>query len=198
MLSPEVTTLTTLIEQLRFACSIALGDLLAHGMPIETSTGKLLLNALEAVAKQHATAPQVYAKPPHNQVFSRAPDGTLYEWKLTNLDPNVLHVVSGSGIRVGIVGHYGTLELFTTFEAAVHEARRRLAVSQAKAHQVYRACVAFRIEAVTIGGLGSGTETELARFEVYADRVTLVPPGQGGLSDAQRAKVHALPMKGLL
>jgi hypothetical protein len=37
--------LAALIEQLRHACSVALGDLLAHGMPAETSTGKMLLEA---------------------------------------------------------------------------------------------------------------------------------------------------------
>jgi hypothetical protein len=40
-----------LIEQLRHACSVALGDLLAHGMSLETSTGKLLLAAIGAAEK---------------------------------------------------------------------------------------------------------------------------------------------------
>lgn len=38
-----------LLEQLRHACSVALGDLIALGMPAEASTGKLLLEALTAV-----------------------------------------------------------------------------------------------------------------------------------------------------
>jgi hypothetical protein len=43
---------TELIEQLRHACSVACGDLLALGMPAGTSTGKLLLAAI-AAAEQH-------------------------------------------------------------------------------------------------------------------------------------------------
>jgi hypothetical protein len=39
-----------LIEQLRHACSVALGDLLALGMPEGASTGKLLLTALNVDA----------------------------------------------------------------------------------------------------------------------------------------------------
>ncbi len=35
-----------LVEQLRHACSVALGDLLALGMPPKGSTGQLLLAAL--------------------------------------------------------------------------------------------------------------------------------------------------------
>jgi hypothetical protein len=42
-------TATTLLEQLRHACSVALGDLIALGMPIGASTGKLLKEALTAV-----------------------------------------------------------------------------------------------------------------------------------------------------
>lgn len=38
-----------LLEQLRHACSVALGDLIALGMPAEASTSKLLLKALTAV-----------------------------------------------------------------------------------------------------------------------------------------------------
>jgi hypothetical protein len=38
--------LAALIKQLRHACSVALGDLLAFGMPAQASTGKLLLEAI--------------------------------------------------------------------------------------------------------------------------------------------------------
>lgn len=61
-----------------------------------------------------------------------------------------------------------------------------------------RAFVAIRIETAIIDGIGDGTERELVRFEVYPDRVALVPDGQGGLSDEQKAKMLALPKKGLL
>lgn len=58
--------------------------------------------------------------------------------------------------------------------------------------------MAIRIEAEVIDGIGCGTDRELVRFEVYADRVVLVPPHQGGLSDEQAARVHALPKGRLL
>lgn len=47
---------TMLVEKLRHACSIALGDLLALGMPAGASTGKLLLEAIAAAEKQLAKA----------------------------------------------------------------------------------------------------------------------------------------------
>ena len=40
-----------LIEQLRQACSVALGDLLAQGMPPDVSTGRLLQAAIDAAEK---------------------------------------------------------------------------------------------------------------------------------------------------
>ena len=40
--------LAALVEQLRHACSVALGDLLAQGMPPGVSTGRLLLAAIGA------------------------------------------------------------------------------------------------------------------------------------------------------
>jgi hypothetical protein len=103
-----------------------------------------------------------------------------------------LLVLSGRGIRTGLIGHYGLFDETPTLEAAIAAARGKLADGHA------RAFVAIRIEAKLIDGIGDGTETELARFEVYSDRVALVPGGQGGLSDEQKAKAHALPKKGLL
>jgi hypothetical protein len=44
--------LAALVEKLRHACSVALGDLLALGMPAGASTGKLLLEAITAAEKQ--------------------------------------------------------------------------------------------------------------------------------------------------
>jgi hypothetical protein len=40
--------LAALVEQLRHACSVAFGDLLAQGMPPGVSTGRLLQAAIEA------------------------------------------------------------------------------------------------------------------------------------------------------
>jgi hypothetical protein len=103
-----------------------------------------------------------------------------------------LLVLSGKGVRTGVVGHYGLFEETPNLAAAIAIARQNLA----KGHAC--ATVAIRIEAKLIDGIGDGTDRELVRFEVYSDRVTLVPANQGGLSDAQAAKVHALPKKGLL
>jgi hypothetical protein len=72
-------------------------------------------------------------------------------------------------------------------EAAIAIARERLAAGHACA------TVAIRIEADLIDGIGDGVDKELARFEVYPDRVVLVPPNQGGLSKEQEAKVFKLP-----
>jgi hypothetical protein len=44
-----------LIDQLRHACSVALGDLRALGMPEGTSTDRLLLEALLAVDRRTKT-----------------------------------------------------------------------------------------------------------------------------------------------
>jgi hypothetical protein len=103
-----------------------------------------------------------------------------------------LLVLSGHGIRFGVPGHYGLFDETPTMEAAIKASRAKLAAGHA------RAFVAIRIEAKVIDGIGDGTERELVRFEVYPDRVALVPDNQGGLSDEQKAKALALPKKGLL
>ena len=103
-----------------------------------------------------------------------------------------LLVLCGGGIRFGVPGHYGLFDETTTFNAAVEAARAKLAEGSA------RAFVAIRIEAKIINGIGDGTERELVRFEIYPDRVALVPADQGGLSDEQKAKALALPRKDLL
>lgn len=103
-----------------------------------------------------------------------------------------LLVLSGNGIRYAVPGHYGDGDEFHLFSSALAAAREKLAAGHA------RAFVAIRIEAEVIDGIGNGADRELVRFEVYRDRVALVPPEQGGLSDAQKAKVLALPKKRLL
>lgn len=118
--------------------------------------------------------------------------------------PIELLVLSGQGIRIGLVGHYGLFYEAPTLETAVKAAREKLAAGQA------RAFVALRIVAKVIDEISQseieyavearrhGTEREVVRFEVYPDRVALVPSNQGGLSDEQKAKALALPQKGLL
>lgn len=106
--------------------------------------------------------------------------------------PVELLILSGKGVRTGVVGHYGLFDETPNLAAAIAIAREKLAVGHA------RATVAIRIEAKLIDGIGDGTERELVRFDVYPDRVALVPANQGGLSDEQQAKVNALPRKGLL
>lgn len=44
-----MTTQNKIIDQLRHACSVALGDLIAHGMPTQAATAKLLCAAIRAV-----------------------------------------------------------------------------------------------------------------------------------------------------
>ena len=102
-----------------------------------------------------------------------------------------LLVLSGSGIRYAVPGHYGEGDEYHLFSSALADARSKLAAGHA------RAFVAIRIQAQVIGGIGDGTDRELARFEVYVDRVALVPPGQGGLSDEQKAIALALPKRRL-
>ena len=103
-----------------------------------------------------------------------------------------LLVLSGHGLRTGVIGPYGLFDEAPTIAAAIAAARGKLASGHA------RAFVAIRIEAKLIDGIGDGTERELVRFEVYPRHVALVPGGQGGLSDEQAAKVLALPNKELL
>jgi hypothetical protein len=98
-----------------------------------------------------------------------------------------LLVLSGRGIRVGVCGHYGLFTETPDLDAAIKIARDKLADGHA------RAFVAFRIEADLVDGIGDGTDREMVRFEVYLDRVVLVPDNQGGLSDEQKAKVFELP-----
>lgn len=44
--------LIALVDQLQHACAVAYGDLIALGMPVGASTGKLLQEAIDATAKQ--------------------------------------------------------------------------------------------------------------------------------------------------
>ena len=112
-------------------------------------------------------------------------------WNTSTSIPTELLILSGRGIRVGVLGHYGLFDETPDLATAIKAARAKLAKGG-------REFVAYRIEAAVIDGIGEGTDRELVRFEVYPDRVALVPANQGGLSDEQKAKAHALPKKGLL
>ena len=106
---------------------------------------------------------------------------------------NELLVLSGLGIRYAVIGSYGTSDgEYHRFDEALTVAREKLRTGHA------RSFLALRIAAEVINGIGEGTDRELVRFEVYPDRVALVPTGQGGLSDEQKAKTLALPKKRLL
>lgn len=113
-------------------------------------------------------------------------------WTTSTATPTELLVLSGHGMRVGVLGHYGLFDETPDLAAAIKVARVKLAEGHA------RAFVAYRIEAAVIDGIGDGTDRELVRFEIYPDRVALVPANQGGLSDEQKVKAHTLPRKGLL
>jgi len=109
--------------------------------------------------------------------------------------PAELLVVAGCGIRWVLLRPYGYSE-YPSFQDAIKAAQERLSAGHA------RAFVALRIEAEVIDGIldmggesrdNNSTDRELARFEVFPDRLVLVPPTQGGLNEAQTAKVLALP-----
>lgn len=136
-----------------------------------------------------ANDPQLGFKPP--EAFCGAAKSELARMAATTTEPELL-VLSVPGIRYAVPEHYRSGDEFYLFSSALTAARHQLATGHA------RAFVAIRIAAEVIGGIGHGTDRELARFEVYADRVVLVPTDQGGLSDAQKAKALALPKKRLV
>jgi len=98
-----------------------------------------------------------------------------------------LLVLHKQGLRWGIPGHYGLFEEHPSFEAALAAARGKLAAGHA------RQFVVLRIEARTLNTAPAiGTHRALVSFEIYPDRVVLVPPDKGGMSDEQRDQVLAL------
>jgi hypothetical protein len=103
-----------------------------------------------------------------------------------------LLILARTGLRVGVLDHFGIFDEFVTFNDALRAARKRIANGQ------LQVMISIRIDADIINGLGCGTDRELMRFEVYFDRVTLVPSDQGGLTDDQRDSVRALSSKELL
>lgn len=104
-----------------------------------------------------------------------------------------LLVLSKRGVRTGVIGHYGLFDEHPTLEAAIAAARDKLASGSALAFVAIRIEAAYAHDKAT--RIGDGIECELARFEVYPDRVVLVPGAQGGLTDEQKAAAHALSKK---
>lgn len=102
-------------------------------------------------------------------------------------------------VRWTVPGSYGDQKIggnwsWVTFDQAVAAARSEIHrfdyPGQNPDHTYSRAFVALRVEADCVGGImGCGTDREILRFEVFRDRVALVPQGQGGLSDEQKAQV---------
>ena len=137
----------------------------------------------------------VVAVTTNGQLVVKLADGRLDLWRAAECRVDTaprkqeLLVLSGKGIRTGVIGHYGLFDETPNLAAAIAVAREKLAAGHA------RTFVAIRIEADLINGIGDGTEKELVRFEVYPDRVVLVPNNQGGLSDEQKDKVFELPKR---
>ena len=85
--------LAALVEQLRHACSVAFGDLLAQGMPPGVSTGKLLQAAIGA-AEEYLAPKKVTATQTENKVIRNGKVAVLYSsgygwgWHTHNDDPD--------------------------------------------------------------------------------------------------------------
>jgi hypothetical protein len=93
-----------------------------------------------------------------------------------------------------VPGNYSPGPEFATFEEAVAAARekqQRIDIPQIESEPRWsRACVALRQSCRYAPiGTASGNDSEILRWEVYPDRVALVPKGQGGLSTEQAQEV---------
>jgi len=109
---------------------------------------------------------------------------------MTNTDP--IQVVER--IYWTVPGDYSSGDEFSTFEKAVAHARakqRRIDIPQIESEPRWsRVFVALRQTCrYAPTGVGSGQDAEVLRWEVYPDRVALVPAGQGGLSSEQAQAV---------
>jgi hypothetical protein len=93
-----------------------------------------------------------------------------------------------------VPAHYTSGEEFSTFEDAFAHARAtqvRIDIPQIESEPRWsRACVALRQTCrYAPGGISVGNDCEILRWEVYPDRVALVPKGQGGLTTEQAQDV---------
>lgn len=91
-------------------------------------------------------------------------------------------------------GYYSSGDEFSTFEEAVAFARAkqvRIDIPQIESEPRWsRTFVALRQSCrYASGGIGIGNDAEILRWEVYPDRVALVPEGQGGMSTEQAQDV---------
>lgn len=93
-------------------------------------------------------------------------------------------VTTEACVRFSVPEHYTSGPEFDNFAEAVAYARKTPG----------RSCVAMR-QHWTVPGENGSRDSEILRWEVYPDRVVLVPKGQGGLSDeqAEAAKACHLP-----
>lgn len=109
-----------------------------------------------------------------------------------------VEIVAREGVRFTVPGPYGDQKIGgrwsrPSFEEAVAAARstiRRIEYPGQHPDHVYtRACVALRMSTdyAEIFEHSSGTDSERLRWEVFRDRVVLVPPEQGGLTDEQKS-----------
>lgn len=111
-------------------------------------------------------------------------------------DTDTTQAILGDAIQVveriywTVPGHYSPGDEFSTFEEAVEHARAqqvRIDIPQIESEPRWsRECVALRQSCrYAPKGIGSGQDAEVLRWEVYPDRVALVPAGQGGLNTKQ-------------
>lgn len=113
-----------------------------------------------------------------------------------------IEVVNVEGVRFTVPGCYGDQEIgghrsWPDFAGAVAAARstiKRFDYPGVKPdHTFSRAFVALRVSSkyAQVVNMTSGIDREVLRWEVFRDRVVIVPSGQGGLSNEQ-ASVSAV------
>lgn len=114
-----------------------------------------------------------------------------------NADKDI-EIVSREGIRFVVPGHYGGQEIdgqssWPSFASAVTAARSTIRVISGidPLHNT-RAFVTLRMGAVYANG--GGCDREVLRWEVFHDRVVMVPADQGGLSDDQKTRATSAKM----
>ena len=117
---------------------------------------------------------------------------------MSSIHKDKLLMPKPGGVRWTVPGSYGDQKIagkwsWPTFDEAVAAARSEISridyPGQTPDHAFTRAFVALRAEADIVSDYG--TDCEIMRFEVFQDRVVLVPENQGGLSDEQAAAAKA-------
>lgn len=113
-----------------------------------------------------------------------------------------VEIVKTDGVRFTVPGHYGDREIdgrtsWLDFASAVAAARSTIRQFDHRGVSICptisRAFVALRMSSrnamVDVGTVGS--DREVIRWEVFRDRVVLIPSGQGGLTAEQHAVAFA-------